>query len=514
MDEILAKAPCGFLTFDDDGKIMQANTTFAEMLGYAEGELPGMPFDKILPVSSRIFHQTHLFPLLKLNGTVNEIYLTIRTKTGENLPTLLNAVRHERGGALVNDCIFVQMKERGEYEDSILRAKKIAEEALHTKDQFLATVSHELRTPLHSMLGWLRVIEGGHLDPEIAGRGFKGLTNGLEALKNLIEDLIDFSRANAGRFKLSQEQVNVEDVIGAALETIRPAADAKSITLQFDQVDESASVLGDPGRMQQIIWNLLSNAIKFTPKGGSVGVRLGRVNSSVEVRVSDTGRGISSEFLPYVFDRFQQEHTASSGRGGGLGIGMAITRQLVELHGGTVRAESSGVGYGATFTVRLPVMVASRSTPLRAAAEFDPAAIAPLPRTVGLDGLKILILEDDAQARVMLTDLLEHAGATVASAGNLIDGLESFRATEPDAVVCDIELSDGDGYSFIQSVRDTEADRLSFTPAIALTALARPDERMKALKAGFHTYFTKPVEPIELIFAIANLTKRIKKAAA
>lgn len=514
MNEILANAPCGFLAFDDEGTITQANATFDRMLGYGDGQLVGTTFEKILPAASRIFHQTHLFPLLKLKGVVEEVYLTIRTKSGADLPTLMNAVRHERGGVLMIDCVFVQMKERSEYEDAILRAKKAAEEALQTKDQFLATVSHELRTPLHSMLGWLRLIEGRPSDPEIIAKGLHAITNGTKSLQHMIEDLIDFSRANGGRFKLSQERVSVADVIEGALETVRPAADAKSIGLHLYRDEEVAPVSGDPGRLQQVFWNLLSNAIKFTPKGGEVEVRLERVNSSVEISVQDSGKGISKDFLPYVFDRFQQEDAGFSGRGGGLGIGLAITRQLVELHGGTIRAESDGEDQGATFRVRLPVMVVKRSEPLRVRDTFDlgvdPLAVS----SVSLEGLNVLILEDDSQARTMLTDLLERSGARVSAAGKLSDGLEYFRKVGSDLIVCDIELQDGDGYAFIRAVREIEAELPAFTPAIALTALTRPDDRVKALKAGFHTYFTKPIEPVELLLAIANLTSRSKTAAA
>lgn len=506
MEDLIETAPCGFLTVLDDGTIRRANATLSRMLGYADGELEGISVDKILPIASRIFYQTHLFPLLKLHGRADEVYLNFCAKDGTYLPTLLNAVRRDRDGLNVNDLVLIQMKERSDYEDAILAAKKEAEAATLAKDQFVAAVSHELRTPLHSMMGWVQLLrrEAGQT-PETIAKGLDVIERGANSLKGLIEDLIDLSRINSGKMRLNVDHVDITKVIDSALDIVRPSADARSIALQRQYDAEAGPVSGDIERLQQILWNLLSNAIKFTPKGGSVKVTLTRVNSSVEIAVSDTGKGISGEFLPYVFDRFRQDDAASGSRSGGLGLGMAITKHLVELHGGTIRAESPGEGQGSTFTVRLPLMTVQRSDPFRDSSmiRYDGR---PQPGELGgLEGVWVLVVEDDEHARSMLKTVLEHAGAQVVTAGGLQEGLEQFRTYRPHVIVSDIELADGDGYSFIGEVRSIEGPEASPAPAIALTALARPADRVRALAAGFSMHIAKPVEPIELVLAISGL---------
>ena len=504
MEDILETAPCGFLTFLDDGTIERANATLSRMLGYAEGELSGRQMDRILPVSGRIFYQTHFFPLLKLHGELSEVYLTLRDKEGGDHPTLLNAARREREGKVVYDCVFLPMKERSEYEDTILSAKRDAEEATRAKDQFVAAVSHELRTPLHSILGWAHLLRG-RPEPEAVEKGVGAIERGAHALKGLIEDLIDLSRINSGKMRLSVDRVDVAAVVDSAIDIVRPSAQARSITVERTVGPDVGPVSGDVERLQQVIWNLLSNAIKFTPKGGRVGVTLTRVNSSVEIAVSDNGQGITADFLPYVFDRFRQADGGSTTRGGGLGLGMSITKHLVELHGGTIRAESPGEGHGSTFTVGLPVMTVHRSEPFRASTVrgYDGR---PGPGELGgLEGVWVLIVEDDAQARSMLTTVLEHAGSQVIAAETVAEGLEQFRKYRPHVILSDIELRDGDGYSFIGEVRTIEGPKAGTARAIALTAMAGPNERVRALAAGFNMHLPKPVEPIELILAISSL---------
>ena len=505
MEDILETAPCGFLTLLDDGTIERANATLTRMLGYSDGELAGLPVDRILPVPTRIFYQTHLFPLLKLHGRADEVYVTLRTKDGVSLPTLLNAARLERGGGLVNDFVLIQMKERSEYEDAIIAARKEAEEAVRTKDRFLAAVSHELRTPLTSMLGWAKMLSHGNRDPETISKGLGSIERGANALKELIEDLIDLSRVNSGKLRLSVDRVDTAALIDSAVDTVRPAADAKRISLESEITADNAPVNGDLERLQQILWNLLSNAIKFTPKGGRVTVSLKRVNSSVEIAVSDSGKGIPGNFLPYVFDRFEQGDAETQGRGAGLGLGLAITKHLVELHGGTIRAESEGEGQGSTFTVRLPLMAVQRSDPFRATSTLHYDGRPGAGELGGLEGVWVLVVEDDVQARSMLTTVLDHAGAQVITAAGKKEGLEQFRKYRPHIILSDIELSDGDGYTFIGEVRAIEGPQVHPAPAIALTALARPADRVRALAAGFNMHIAKPVEPIELVLAISGL---------
>jgi PAS domain S-box-containing protein len=320
MDDLLNTAPCGFLSFNDDGRILMVNATLLDSLGYESGELQGRQIESILPVASRIFYQTYFFPLLKLNGKVEEIYLSLRTKSGADVPVLTNAVRRVREESIVNDCIVVQIRQRNQYEDEILRAKKVAEEATRAKDEFLAVVSHELRTPLTAILGWAGMMRAGNLDDAAVKSALEAIERNARSQAQIIEDILDFSRIISGNLRLDVQQIEPADMIDAALEVVRPAADAKGIQMQSVRDPGDCSVSGDPNRLQQVMWNLLSNAIKFTPRGGRVQVGLERIDSHIEISVSDTGQGISAEFLPYVFERFQQADSTMTRRHGGLGL--------------------------------------------------------------------------------------------------------------------------------------------------------------------------------------------------
>ncbi|HEX8567961.1 MAG TPA: PAS domain-containing sensor histidine kinase [Pyrinomonadaceae bacterium] len=355
MDELLNNAPCGFLVFADDGSIVEANATLVDLLGYERGELLKLHVEKIFSVAGRIFYQTHFFPLLKLKGKVEEIYLDLRSKTGESFPVLVNAARHEREGKTFNDCVFIAIRQRNQYEDEILRAKKEAEAATLAKDEFLSVVSHELRTPLNAIFGWARMLQDERMPVEMRRKGLETILRNAQMQTQLIEDILDFSRIISGKLRLEVQKIDLSEVIEAAIDVVTPAANAKNIRLEVIQ-DSKSIVSGDADRLQQVLWNLLTNAVKFTPKGGRVQVRVQRVNSSVEISVSDTGLGISAEFLPYIFERFRQQDNTKTRRHGGLGLGMTITRHIVELHGGTIRAESPGEDLGATFTVCLPAM--------------------------------------------------------------------------------------------------------------------------------------------------------------
>jgi PAS domain S-box-containing protein len=498
MNEILDRAPCGFITFNDNGEITFINGTLLETLGYAREDLLGKPVDKILPVASRIFYQTHFFPLLKLHGKVEEVYFSLQTRTGEHLPMLVNAKRYEAEPVPFSECVLIQIRQRSEYEDELLRAKREAEEAVRAKDEFLAMISHELRTPLSSIKGWSKLLREGKMKPEDTGRAYDAIARSTDSLANLIDDLLDFSRIVSGKLQIEVSAIDLTDVIYNTIEIVRPSADARSIEIET-VIDDTAPVSGDAMRLQQVLWNLLSNSIKFTPKHGKVTVRVGRENSSVQVSVSDTGEGISPEFLPFVFDRFRQADVSGTRRHGGLGLGMSISRRLVELHGGTIMAESEGLGKGSTFYVRLPVLtVKAQSTVVSA-----PDDNAQLP---GLSDISVLIVEDDAEARQTLKTILEHAGAQVAAAATVTEALDHLAAGPPTIMISDIEMPDGDGYSLIKSVRSMPDERIATLPAIALTANARPSERVRSLEAGYQLHMVKPVEPLELVLAIANLT--------
>ncbi|HJQ24014.1 MAG TPA: PAS domain S-box protein [Blastocatellia bacterium] len=386
-----------------------------------------------------------------------------------------------------------------------------AEQANRLKDEFLATISHELRTPLNAILGWASLLRGGKLDTEMAARALETIERNGKSQAKLIEDLLDISRIITGKLRLNVQPVELTAVIEAALDVIRPAADAKGIRLQVMLDPHAGPVSGDPERLQQVIWNLLSNAIKFTPKDGRVQVRLERHHSHVALTVSDNGKGISQEFLPFVFDRFRQAEAGFTRTHGGLGLGLAIVRHLVEQHGGSVAAHSDGEGRGATFTINLPLMIvpAARSTAERRAAmtEMATAVSQPLECPPPLSGLRLLLVEDDADARVLLQTMLKQCEADVKAADSAARALMILAEWQPDLLISDIEMPREDGYSLIRKVRlrgRSEGGRL---PAIALTAHARAEDRVRALTAGFDAHVAKPVEANELVTVILSLAR-------
>lgn len=510
MDDLLNSAPCGFFSFADDGHILLINATLLDALGYELDELQGRHIETILPVSSRIFYQTHFFPLLKLHGKVEEIYFSLRSKNGAETPVLANAARRERGGATVNECILMQIRQRNLYIDEILEAKKVAEEATRAKDEFLAIVSHELRTPLTAILGWARMIKTGNLDESVVQRALDVIERNAEMQSQLIEDLLDFSRIISGKIRLDVRLVEPVSVVEAAINVVSPTADAKNIRLESILDPRAGPVSGDPERLQQVLWNLLSNAIKFTPKGGRVQVRLARVNSSVQITVSDTGQGISAEFLPYVFERFRQADHTTTRKHAGLGLGLAITKHITELHGGTISAVSPGEGQGTTLTLKLPIMIIHEPSLFAENDGTQPlveggGALAELAR---LDGVRVLVVDDERDTRELLLIVLKQSGASAEAVATVADALEILRRNERDVLISDIEMPNEDGYSLIRKVRAMGEEQGGNIPAIALTAHARNTDRRRALEAGYQLHVPKPVEPSELILAIANLINR------
>ncbi len=383
-----------------------------------------------------------------------------------------------------------------------------AQEASHAKDEFLATVSHELRTPLNAILGWSQVMQRGRLDQASQARALETIERNSKLQAQLINDILDVSRIITGKLRLDLRPVELASVIQAAVETVRPTADARNVRLQIILDNGPGSVLGDPDRLQQIIWNLLSNAIKFTPARGSVLTQLARVDSHMEITVSDTGRGIHPDFLPHVFERFRQADSTSSRTHGGLGLGLAIVRHLVEAHGGTVQAESAGDGLGATFTVKLPLMagyVKQESVQYSSLAGEPDTVTQPVP---ALDGLRILVVDDEPEAQRVLAMMLQPLGAEIKTCNSADEALEEVPRFKPDVIVSDIGMPGEDGYSLIRKVRARSADEGGRIPAIALTAYARSEDRIRALAAGFQAHVPKPVDLTELALAIASLVGR------
>jgi signal transduction histidine kinase/ActR/RegA family two-component response regulator len=399
------------------------------------------------------------------------------------------------------NAMLAQIQER---DQELEHARDEAEAANRAKDQFLAVVSHELRTPLSPVLLWTRMLRSGELDKERSARGLDVIERNVKSQAQLIEDLLDVSRIISGKLRLDVHPIEMGPVVEAAVESIRPTADLKGVRLHVI-IDPRAVVLaGDPERLKQILWNLLSNAVKFTPKGGRVQIMAHRVNSHVEIAVSDTGKGIPPEFLPHVFDAFRQADSSSTRAHGGLGLGLSIVRHLTELHGGRVRAESPGDGQGATFTVELPVNL------LHTPASVDrvhPTAAAPIasgPAT-SLDGLRVLAVDDDVDTLETLRTLLEQHGAEVRTAASVASALEVLDQWVPSLLISDIGMPDEDGYALIRKLRARPPERGGSIPALALTAYARVDDRLKVLSAGFQMHVPKPIEPAELIAVVHSL---------
>ncbi|TMA95909.1 MAG: response regulator [Deltaproteobacteria bacterium] len=387
-----------------------------------------------------------------------------------------------------------------------------AREANRLKEEFLSTLSHELRTPLSAMISWLWMLRRKALDPEAAARAIEAVDRNARAQARLVDDLLDVSRIVTGKLQLDCRSLELGPVVEAATDSLTAAAEAKAITLARLIDPAAGRVLGDADRLQQVIWNLLSNAIKFTPRGGRVEVHLHRAGSSVEARVSDTGQGIAPGFLPHVFERFRQADPSSTRTSGGLGLGLAIVRQLVELHGGSVEALSAGEGRGATFVVSLP-LAARPEEPLPAFAEAVPAEDAPRaePQCL-LDGIRVLVVEDEVDARDALSVIMSQAGATVTAVGTARDALSKLTAWRPDVLVCDIGLPAEDGYALIGKVRALGVDRGGSVPAVALTAYAQASDRARALAAGFQAHVAKPCEPDQLLRVLARSVRRLREA--
>lgn len=361
MDPLLDQAPFGFLVARDDGSVEAANQTIGEILGTTADELIGRHVDNLLTAPSRIFYQSHFFPILKLQGKVSEVYATlISANGGEDVPVLLNASRRETPDGPRNDWAVIPMRTRNEYENEILKARKAAEDASRAKDDFLSFVSHELRSPLSAIMGWATILARDDVDQTKVKRGIEAIERNAKLQLKLVDDMLDHARLASGKLRVELEPLEARSVLETVVEGVIPTAKAKGIALDFHGEPGSTRVAADSERLQQVFWNLFNNAVKFTPEGGRISCAVRRINGWIEVVVNDTGKGIAPEFLPYVFESFRQEEGRMVREEGGLGLGMSIARQLVQLHGGSIAAESPGVGQGATFTVRLPALGATQ----------------------------------------------------------------------------------------------------------------------------------------------------------
>ncbi len=427
-----------------------------------------------------------------------------------------NSVLHDERGKLVSVLslvLDVTARQSAEEEKAALLvrerdARRHAEEADRLKDEFLATLSHELRTPLTSILGWASMIRNGEVEGSNATRAIETIERNARSQARLIDDLLDVSRIITGNLRLDLHPLNLAPIVEAALDALRPTADVKGIQLHTRFVPGDCLVKGDTNRLRQVIWNLLSNAIKFTQRGGKVNIELHCVEMTARLTVRDTGEGISSEFLPYVFDRFRQAEGSISRKQGGLGLGLAVVRHLVELHGGTISAESEGLGKGSVFAVDLP-LAQERRDPARAEERRrEVERRHSRSGVVRLDGVHVLLVEDDDDSRKLLGTMLKRYGARVTSTKSAAEAFSVFDNELPDVMISDIGMPDEDGYELIRKVRSAPPDKGGLTPAIALTGYASRKDRERALQAGYQQHMAKPIEQTDMIRAIAALVGR------
>ena len=488
-----------------DGIIVSWNPAAERMFGWTAGEVVGKPITIIIP-ADRLDEERSVLEHLRRGESIDH-YETIRVrKDGVEIPISLTVSPiRDPGGTVIGASKIARdisdrrrvEEERGQLLAQEQAARADAERASRVKDEFLATLSHELRTPLTSIMGWVRMLRQRTLDPGAAERALEIVDRNTQALTRLVEDILDISSITMGRFRLENVPVDLPAVVRAAIDSVRHAATAKNIRL--DVITDAAvrPVAGDAGRLQQVVWNLLSNAVKFTPDGGHVEVSLAPSGSYAELRVVDDGQGISPEFAPRLFDRFTQHDASSTRQHGGLGMGLAIVRHLVELHGGTVRAESPGPGRGATFIVRLPQVLGRPVAPDER----------PEPAPAVLGGIRVLAVEDEADTRELVATILRQAGAEVAVAASVEEALRALASSPPDVVLCDLAMPGRDGYELLREVKRRRGT-LGRAPFVALTAHVQESERQRSVAEGFSVHVGKPIDPVELVEVVRTMTRR------
>ncbi|HKY05984.1 MAG TPA: PAS domain S-box protein [Blastocatellia bacterium] len=500
---------------DEDGTLIYTNPAEDAMYGYGAGELIGRriaPQDILPPFAGVETFREGIEQLHRLGSWMGELNNKKKDGTGFVTAARISTLEVSARTYIVRVQHDITNRKRSEEERSRLLAREQAaraeaETANRLKDEFLATVSHELRTPLNAILGWAGMLRVGKLDPETTTHALEIVERNAKAQAQLIEDILDISRIISGKLRLDVYPASLEKIVKAAVDTVRPAAEGKGIALEVRFGPAPTAVSGDPDRLQQVVWNILSNAIKFTPEEGRIVVEVSRSATHAEVVVRDNGQGIEPEFLPYVFERFLQEDRTLTRRHGGLGLGLAIVRNLVEMHGGTVKADSPGQGLGSTFTVRLPLRTTRTLEMPRGTEQVVGEAVSAseAERKRRLKGLKVLVVDDEADTREMLRALLTQEGAEVSTADSVQSALVAIQSLDLDAMVSDIAMPLEDGYALIRTVREREAGTGKHLPAVALTARARSKDRELALGSGYEMFVPKPVEADEIINALAAL---------
>jgi len=494
-------------THDLNGKVLSVNPWAARVLGYPREALIGINIrDGLVPEHRAEFDE--YLALVKTEGSARGV-MKVRTATGETrLWEYYNTLRTEGVATPIVRGMAHDVTERRQALKREKEARLEAEAANRVKDEFLSTLSHELRTPLTAIMGWSDLLLHDEVAPRKRRQAIETIARNANSQCQLINDLLEVSRIITGKLRLEFAACDLESVIQAAVDSVRPTAEAKGVRLQVLLEPDAGPIFGDRERLQQIVWNLLSNGVKFTRNGGLVQVKLQRINSHVEIVVTDTGVGIKPDFLPYVFERFRQADGSTTRTYGGLGLGLAIVRHLVELHGGTAWAESSGDDRGSTFTVRFPAKVWAEPTVAPALAPQPAAYTESRDRKRMLRGLRVLVVDDEFDARTLLTMMLEGSGAQVRSVSSTREALDSMQAWKPDVLIADIGMPVEDGYSLIRKVRALPGEQGGQTPALALTAYARTEDRIRALSAGYQVHLAKPVDRVELATVIGSLCHR------
>jgi len=493
---------------DLNGIVTSWNRAAERVFGYTAAEIIGQSIRIIIP-ANRQGEEDHVLGEIRQGKRVDHFETVRQRKDGSLVPISLTVspLLGENGEVVGASKIARDISERKDHEEELARMLKVTKEASQLKDEFLATLSHELRTPLNAILGYSRMIRSGLIANENQTRAVETIERNATALTQIVEDVLDVSRIIAGRIRLNVQPVDMPGVLRDALDAVRHAADAKGVRLET-VIDPGASpISGDPDRLQQVIWNLVSNAVKFTKRGGRVQVRLERVNSHVEVVVSDTGIGISSDFLPHIFERFRQADAGTTRERGGLGLGLAIARHLVELHGGTVEASSAGEGAGSTLRVKLPLMIVHPQATDVERVHPHASRVATI-MVPDLRGVRLLAVDDDRDALKLVSEIIEATGAEVLTADSAEQALTLLEANKIDVLVADLGMPHVDGFELIARIRKSPNEAIRRIPATALTAYARSEDRARAMRSGFQLHLSKPIDPSELMAAIASLANR------
>ncbi len=478
------------------------NKSAERIFGYTAEEMIGQSVAKLFP-ADRLSEESHILARLHAGERVEHFESVRRRKDGVfiDVSLTISPIRDAGGRIVGASKIARDITEQKQALQKLAAAHEQLKRADRLKAEFVATLSHELRTPLTAILGWIQILKEGSSAEELE-QGLQIIERNVRMQSQLIEDLLDMSRIEAGKVSLDVQRLDLAAVVSAAMETVRPAADAKEIRLTSAFASLNGIIMGDKHRLQQIVWNLLTNAVKFTPKKGRVHVVIERINSHVEISVVDSGQGIPPEFLPQVFDRFRQADASTTRRHGGLGLGLSIAKNLTELHGGTLRAASAGTGQGAVFTVHLPLLPVRHDPEHVAIAERN-AVVDESPVKIDLGGIRVLAVDDEADAVDVVRRILERNGATVQTASSMEEALALFQGSMPDVILSDIGMPEHDGYELITRLRALPGGK--GVPAVALTALARSEDRTRALRAGFQMHVAKPVDASELLAVVQNL---------